>query len=321
MKLLFFCGAGKENVGGNTEIGGFGITAADNPFLVEDFVTVNQENYSFFVKFDDEAVANFFEDQVEAGKHPSQFGRIWLHTHPGASPFPSGVDEDTFKKAFGNCDQAVMFIMAENGPVYARLRKGEDEFFLNVDIQFDAEYRKLDPEAWKKEFAENIHAVAWREAGNTLGTEQRWSNYYEEYDPEELGLEQWLPKRESMSMPFGQEEEFNQEEDISLEPWMLEREEYGLSSFEPYDVYCSFQVYKKLLELTKASREAGGTFAFDNAVYAMLEDMENFVGSLLKFKYLGHYCEFYTTCGMEIGCLQLKASIREDGVRIDFLHP
>ena len=57
----FFCHAG------DTEIGGFGITERDDLLLVTDFVTVAQRVSSVTVAFDDAAVADFVDDQVDAG--------------------------------------------------------------------------------------------------------------------------------------------------------------------------------------------------------------------------------------------------------------
>ena len=74
------------------------------------------------VAFDDEAVADFFDHQVDAGRKPEQFARIWLHSHPGDSPQPSTVDEETFERVFGRCQWAVMFVVGRSGKTYARLR-------------------------------------------------------------------------------------------------------------------------------------------------------------------------------------------------------
>ena len=73
-KLQWFCHYGE------TEIGGFGVTAADAPLLVEDFVTVKQAVSCVSVSFDDEAVADFFDAQVDAGRRPEQFARTWCHS-------------------------------------------------------------------------------------------------------------------------------------------------------------------------------------------------------------------------------------------------
>ena len=67
-------------------------------------------------------MAEFFDEQIDAGRRPEQFGRIWIHTHPGDSAQPSHVDEETFSRVFGPCDWAVMFILAREGETYCRLR-------------------------------------------------------------------------------------------------------------------------------------------------------------------------------------------------------
>ena len=59
------------------------------------------------VAFEDEAVADFFDQQVDRGLRPAQFARIWVHTHPGGWPEPSLTDEETFQKVFGRTDWAV----------------------------------------------------------------------------------------------------------------------------------------------------------------------------------------------------------------------
>ena len=54
---------------GDTEVGGFGI-CPNHPLLVEDVKLVKQSCTYTFVSFDDESVADFFEDQVAAGLTP-----------------------------------------------------------------------------------------------------------------------------------------------------------------------------------------------------------------------------------------------------------
>ncbi|MDZ4685385.1 MAG: hypothetical protein SH850_10010 [Planctomycetaceae bacterium] len=106
---------------GDTEIGGFGITSPEDRLRVEDVVLVPQLTSCVSVAFDDVAVAEFFEDQVDQGRRPEQFARIWMHTHPGDCPLPSPTDEETFARVFGGCDWAVMLILARGGATYARL--------------------------------------------------------------------------------------------------------------------------------------------------------------------------------------------------------
>ena len=105
LKWQFLCHAGP------TEIGAFGLSNENAPLVVEDLLVVKQATTSVSVAFDDIAVADLFDDMADAGIPPNRFARIWLHTHPGASATPSGLDE-TFRRVFGGCDWAVMGILA-----------------------------------------------------------------------------------------------------------------------------------------------------------------------------------------------------------------
>lgn len=116
LKLLFFCHAGP------TEVGGFAVAARDNLLSIEDFVTVPQHCTAVGVRFDDDGIARFFDDCVNAGLTPDRFARVWCHTHPYGSATPSFTDEGTFARCFGRCDWAVMFILTRGGTTYARLR-------------------------------------------------------------------------------------------------------------------------------------------------------------------------------------------------------
>jgi hypothetical protein len=115
LKLQYFCHAG------DTEIGGFGISAEDDLLYVEEFVTVRQRVTPVTVRFEDEAVADFFDGCVDRGLPAERFARIWCHTHPAASVTPSHTDEETFERGFGRCNWAVMFILGRTGNTYARL--------------------------------------------------------------------------------------------------------------------------------------------------------------------------------------------------------
>jgi len=154
-KLLFFRDRG------DTEIGGFGITPADDPLYVEDFITVKQSVTVAGVTFEDGAVGEFLDDQVDAGRQPAQVLRIWCHTHPGSSPEPSCVDEETFFRVFGSCDHAVMFILARGGRSYARLRfnvgPGGD-VRIPVAVDYSQPFDASDFDAWGAEYKANVKA-------------------------------------------------------------------------------------------------------------------------------------------------------------------
>lgn len=164
-KLLFL-----RDVGG-TEVGGFGVSAPADLLLVEDVRLVRQQCSPVTVKFDDSSVADFFDTQVDQGRTPEQFGRIWIHTHPGNSPYPSGTDEQTFDRCFGNSDWAVMFILALGGQTYARLRfhagpRGDLE--LPVEIDFQQPFSAADPSAWAAEYEAAVSLEPQTVAGRQL---------------------------------------------------------------------------------------------------------------------------------------------------------
>jgi proteasome lid subunit RPN8/RPN11 len=156
-KLLYFRDRGP------TEIGGFGITPADDLLYVQDFVTVKQAVTGATVSFDDAAVADFVDGQIDAGRQPGQVLRVWCHTHPGRSPQPSGTDEATFARCFGACDHAVMFVLARGGETYARLRFNVGpggSLLIPVGVDYSRPFAGSDYGAWEAEYQVNIHEEA-----------------------------------------------------------------------------------------------------------------------------------------------------------------
>lgn len=146
------------------EVGGFGITKPDDLLSVIDFVTVKQEVTAVSVKFDDEAVADFFDEQVDLGRKPEQFARIWLHTHPGMSPEASAIDEETFSRVFGSCQWAVMFILAEVRKTYTKLRFNVGpggQILIPVEVDYSHEFGPSEQEAWDAEYRTNIKVTTW----------------------------------------------------------------------------------------------------------------------------------------------------------------
>ena len=163
LKLQYFCHAGP------TEIGGFGITAEDDPLYVEEFITVRQHVSPVTVHFHDDSVADFFDRCVDRGLPPDRFARLWCHTHPGASVVPSVTDEETFARSFGRCDWAVMFILGRTGKTYARLAftagpGAQLELAAAVDwskwpacLVDQRSPQGAEAEHWQQEYVANIH--------------------------------------------------------------------------------------------------------------------------------------------------------------------
>jgi proteasome lid subunit RPN8/RPN11 len=183
---------------GPTEVGGFGITPANHRHLlfVEDVRLVRQSCTALSVAFDDVAVAEFFDEQVDAGRRPEHFARIWLHTHPGESAQPSQVDELTFRRAFGACDWAVMFILARGGETYCRLRFRVGpgaSFEIPVEIDFEREFVGSDSVAWSREYAATVTSVPFQAPSSSLDdlsvAEFACDDLWDSFDP---GKEQFI---------------------------------------------------------------------------------------------------------------------------------
>ncbi len=146
---------------GQTEVGGFGITPADDLLYVEDVRLVKQVCSWAHVAFDDESVADLFDEQFDAGRRPEQVGRLWIHTHPADCPRPSQTDEETFARVFGRADWAVMFILAREGATFARLRFNVgpgSEQEISVRTDYSRPFPGCDVDAWEQEYLANVRS-------------------------------------------------------------------------------------------------------------------------------------------------------------------
>ena len=187
-KLLFIRDAG------DTEVGGFGISAADDLLLVEAFQLVRQVCDVASVSFDDASVADFFDRQVDIGIMPCRAGRIWVHTHPGSCPHPSSVDEETFARVFGRADWAVMFIIARGGQTFARLQFNvgpRGSIDLPVEVDYSRPFQGTDQAAWREEYLANVEISEWqavRSQGPQI-TSDPWDDFDRPWDlfGDELG--------------------------------------------------------------------------------------------------------------------------------------
>lgn len=135
------------------------------------------------VRFDDESLAEEFENLVEAGYAPRQFARIWLHTHPGDSPQPSGVDEETFFRKFGDPDWAVMGILARQGATYARLRWNAVPGFeieLPLEVDYRGEFSGSHGDDWSRQYQERVIPEVWPMLPMTVDSNDPWWEWGEE---------------------------------------------------------------------------------------------------------------------------------------------
>jgi len=191
---------------GETEVGGFGIAAADDLLRIENVELVRQSCTPASVAFDDESVADFFDRQVDAGHRPEQFGRVWVHTHPGNGPEPSTTDEDTFARVFGRTEWAVMFILARGGASYARLAfhvGPGGSLLIPVEVDFGWEFPATNHAAWQEEYHAYVNEAV--PVGNVLGPSfiDDWPGGWGGFlDDELLGIRPRNQERQPDALPF-----------------------------------------------------------------------------------------------------------------------
>ena len=203
-KLLYLRDAG------GTEVGGFGITSANDLLLVEDIRLMDQRCTAVTVEFADAAVADFFDEQVDCGRQPEQFARIWIHTHPGDCPVPSPTDEATFKRCFGTADWAVMFILAAGGATYARLQFNVGPggaHRMRTEVDYQQEFSGTDIDAWDEEYDDHVLAVDPFQAFHTNRVAAHFG--HDETAPAHVSevLDEWFAQHEDIDLFPDNEEE------------------------------------------------------------------------------------------------------------------
>lgn len=161
----------------DNEIGGFGVTKAGDLLFIEDFQTVRQNVTAISIKFDDVSVGDFFDDQVDSGRRPEQFARLWIHSHPGDSAEPSLNDERTFQRVFGNCDWAVLFVIARDNSTYARLSFNVGpggRILIPVEVDYDCHFGPSDHASWDEEYRDNVEIedILSRSAAGVAGDDK-----------------------------------------------------------------------------------------------------------------------------------------------------
>lgn len=163
---------------GDTEVSFMAITPREQLNLIVDVRMPKQTGFSAYTEFDEEGLADFFEDMVDEGLHPEQFGRIWCHTHPGNSASPSMTDEETFKREFSAPNWGVMFILAKDNSWTCKLRykchpdlhdiAGGSHLIKAMDFKVDwtaycPEFNcESTNELWKAEYEKNFTKGTYR---------------------------------------------------------------------------------------------------------------------------------------------------------------
>ena len=80
------------------------------------------------------------------------------------------TDEETFKRVFGSCQWAVMFIVAQNSKSYAKLSFNVGpggQILIPVEIDYSLEFGPTSQDSWDIEYTANVKAVDWFSSFNT----------------------------------------------------------------------------------------------------------------------------------------------------------
>jgi len=150
---------------GDTEVAGYCTTATDDPLLITDFRLVRQQCTGVSFDLDPESVLDDIDRILDSELMPWQTHNILAHTHPGNSPYPSITDENNFEKAFSSPDWAIMFIIAEGGQTYCRIKANVGPGVareLATTVDWTAPFEGADHSKWDEEYKENVFSVDWQ---------------------------------------------------------------------------------------------------------------------------------------------------------------
>lgn len=144
---------------GPTEVAGFCRTDPQDPYAVLDAVLLPQVASRQWVALDGPGVADYFDQQVDLGRQPRDFARIWFHTHPGPCARPSQTDRVTFEQAFGCPAEAVILILARCGRTFAQLRSHGERWPLRVTVDFRRDFKGSNFPEWEQAYRRNVKVV------------------------------------------------------------------------------------------------------------------------------------------------------------------
>jgi len=171
---------------GDTEVAGYCVTGTEDPLLVTDFVLIKQECTSVTFDLDPEDGVEHTERMMDQGLSPWACNNILAHTHPGNCPNPSSVDEKNFVSAFSHPDWAIMFIIANGGETYCRLKINIGPGVtkqLGVEIDWGTPFAGTNIKSWEAEYIEKVSEKPFRMTGKEGTTAQSAHSFPDIDDP------------------------------------------------------------------------------------------------------------------------------------------
>jgi len=154
-KVLYFL---KKNV----EVGGFCITDGN---IVTDFVVLKQESSSATFEFDKEGMEEYLNEMIKAGYSPNECFRVYLHTHPGNCPKPSGTDWDQFKELSEKYPWFAMLIIAKDHSKYGYIKLNQGpgvECEIDWDVDWEIPCEVVDFDELEATFKEKVEEKKWK---------------------------------------------------------------------------------------------------------------------------------------------------------------
>lgn len=152
---------------GPTEVAGYCVTRTEDPLLVTDFILIKQECTGYSFDLDPDDIIEYTDRMLDKGIPPWASNNILSHTHPGESPYPSQCDETNFKKAFSHPNWAIMFILADSGKTYCRMKINVGPGIIKeIDVVVD----------WKQPFS-GSNIPEWEKEYKEKVTEKKWSKF------------------------------------------------------------------------------------------------------------------------------------------------
>lgn len=134
-----------------TEVSGIGILGSWPQMRMTDFQLVGQLATPGTTRFTHDGWFDHQEKYGDAKIDVNVYSRVWVHTHPGESATPSGVDRKTWETQFGLFPWAIMLIVARGGQWHCEIRVKEPFLVSDCDVQtYDGKY-VADTDLWVAE--------------------------------------------------------------------------------------------------------------------------------------------------------------------------
>lgn len=238
---------------GGTEVSGFCITDPDDKDLITDFQLVKQTCTSVTTEMDKEGLSDFVTNMAEQDIAPSECMRVWLHTHPGSSPSPSGTDEKTFGELLASFPYIVMLIIARGGAKFGRIGftqgcGGYADVDWDVDWAVPAEI--TDFEEWDAEYeafiSEEVIETRISSSGYSHRPQTAYQTNFDFIDWSKRGLQEDMVE-EDYFRDVTESFDFDSLEDDEIRQLVDEVKEKSIHEMTD-EQYAFFQTYRDDLE-------------------------------------------------------------------------